>query len=88
MIVCLCKSVSDRQIKACVDAGANSLEELQMDLGVALCCGKCEGYVREMLDGSTYTRTACACACANTCACVGRALAEPRETEAAFLAAA
>lgn len=76
MIVCVCKSVSDRQIKACVDAGATSLEELQVDLGVALCCGKCEDYVREMLDGAP-----CGIACAGRSAsqpCPGQS-AEPRE---------
>lgn len=49
MIVCVCKSVSDRNIRASVDAGAASFEELQFELGVALCCGKCEHSVRHVL---------------------------------------
>jgi bacterioferritin-associated ferredoxin len=49
MIVCVCKSVSDRSIRASVDAGATSFEELQFELGVALCCGKCEHSVRHVL---------------------------------------
>ncbi|VVE47055.1 (2Fe-2S)-binding protein [Pandoraea terrigena] len=53
MIVCVCKSVSDRQIKACIDAGATSMEDLQIDLGVALCCGKCGPYVQEMVSGAS-----------------------------------
>ncbi|BDD91067.1 (2Fe-2S)-binding protein [Pandoraea sp. XJJ-1] len=53
MIVCVCKSVSERQIKACIDAGATSMEDLQIDLGVALCCGKCGPYVQEMVSGAS-----------------------------------
>jgi bacterioferritin-associated ferredoxin len=50
MIVCVCKSVSDRHIHAAIRDGAQSLEELQFELGVALGCGKCENHVRGMLD--------------------------------------
>jgi bacterioferritin-associated ferredoxin len=49
MIVCVCKAVSDRTIKQCIDAGADSVEELQIELGVATCCGCCEDTVRDML---------------------------------------
>jgi bacterioferritin-associated ferredoxin len=49
MIVCVCKSVSDRSIRASIDAGVASFEELQFELGVALCCGKCEHSVRHVL---------------------------------------
>jgi bacterioferritin-associated ferredoxin len=41
MIVCVCKAVSDRHIKAAVEGGANSLRHLTRDLGVGTCCGKC-----------------------------------------------
>ncbi len=41
MIVCVCKAVSDRQIRAAVKDGANSLRDLTRDLGVGTCCGKC-----------------------------------------------
>jgi len=49
MIVCVCKAVSDRRIQQCIDAGASSVEELQIELGVATCCGCCEATVRDML---------------------------------------
>jgi len=50
MIVCVCQSVSDRQIRGAIqDGAASSFEELQVELGVALRCGKCEGHVRAML---------------------------------------
>ena len=64
MIVCVCKSVSERQIKACIDAGATSMEDLQIDLGVALCCGKCGPYVQEMVSGAS---PCCGRACGGCC---------------------
>jgi bacterioferritin-associated ferredoxin len=41
MIICVCKAVSDRHIKAAVAEGATSLRELTRELGVGTCCGKC-----------------------------------------------
>jgi bacterioferritin-associated ferredoxin len=41
MIVCVCKAVSDRHIKAAVKEGASSLRHLTRELGVGTCCGKC-----------------------------------------------
>jgi bacterioferritin-associated ferredoxin len=41
VIVCVCRRVSDRQIREAAAAGADSLEHLQIDLGVAMQCGRC-----------------------------------------------
>ena len=41
MIVCVCKAVSDRQIRNAVKGGASSLRDLTRELGVGTCCGKC-----------------------------------------------
>ena len=41
MIVCVCRRVSDQQIRQAVADGAHSLECLQFDLGVATQCGRC-----------------------------------------------
>jgi bacterioferritin-associated ferredoxin len=41
MIICVCKAVSERQIRAAVKGGANSLGHLTRQLGVGTCCGKC-----------------------------------------------
>ncbi|MEX3629104.1 MAG: (2Fe-2S)-binding protein [Burkholderia sp.] len=49
MIVCVCKSVSDRKIRASLAEGVVSFDELQFELGVANCCGKCEESVRELM---------------------------------------
>jgi bacterioferritin-associated ferredoxin len=49
MIVCVCQSVSDREIRAAIRNGAMSLEQLQLELGVAACCGKCADTVYDVL---------------------------------------
>jgi bacterioferritin-associated ferredoxin len=49
MFVCVCRSVSERSIAAAVRGGSDSFEALQLDLGVSLQCGQCEGCVRGLL---------------------------------------
>ncbi len=41
MIVCVCRKVSDQQIRDAAAEGADSLECLQFELGVATQCGRC-----------------------------------------------
>jgi bacterioferritin-associated ferredoxin len=41
MIVCVCRRVSDRDIRRAASEGAVSLECLKVDLGVATQCGRC-----------------------------------------------
>ncbi len=41
MIVCICRGVSDHQIRRAAAEGATSLECLQFELGVATQCGRC-----------------------------------------------
>lgn len=50
MYVCVCKAITDRQIKAAIDNGANSLGKLRKALGVASQCGKCSVMASELLD--------------------------------------
>jgi bacterioferritin-associated ferredoxin len=50
MYVCLCHSISDRQIREVVDRGAASLDEVQAHLPVASCCGCCEDTAREVIE--------------------------------------
>ena len=49
MIVCVCKSVSDRKIRASIAKGVDTFNDLQFELGVAICCGKCEESVRDVM---------------------------------------
>jgi bacterioferritin-associated ferredoxin len=41
MYICVCAAVSDKAILAAVAEGANSLDDLRVDLGVAMNCGCC-----------------------------------------------
>ncbi len=41
MIVCVCRRISDHQIRQAAAEGAYSLECLQFELGVATQCGRC-----------------------------------------------
>jgi bacterioferritin-associated ferredoxin len=50
MYVCLCKSITDRQIRSAADQGACSLAELSRHLGLATECGSCAATAREVLD--------------------------------------
>ena len=59
MIVCVCKSVSDRKIRAAIADGADSFDELQFELGVATCCGKCEASVRDVMAQCGVCETQC-----------------------------
>ena len=50
MYVCLCNGISDRQIREVVDRGAASLNEVQVHLPVANCCGHCEETARDYME--------------------------------------
>ncbi|HDY96865.1 MAG TPA: (2Fe-2S)-binding protein [Pseudomonas sabulinigri] len=41
MYVCLCKGITDNQIKDAINHGACSMRDLRSDLDVATQCGKC-----------------------------------------------
>ncbi|PNK61045.1 bacterioferritin-associated ferredoxin [Psychrobacter sp. FDAARGOS_221] len=50
MIVCICNNVKDRQIKAAIASGVDSMGALQQTLDVATCCGCCEPMVNDYLE--------------------------------------
>ncbi len=50
MYVCLCKGITDSQIRAAVEDGASSLREVRSMLGVASQCGKCGLLARQIVD--------------------------------------
>ena len=51
MYVCVCNAITERQVRAAVDAGAATLDDLQFELGVATCCGSCAATAVEYLPG-------------------------------------
>jgi bacterioferritin-associated ferredoxin len=49
MIVCVCRRVSDRDIRQAVLDGVRDFDTLQMETGVSTCCGRCEATARAVL---------------------------------------
>ena len=49
MYVCVCKGITDTQIRSAVEDGASSLREVRNTLGVASQCGKCGILTREIV---------------------------------------
>lgn len=63
MYVCICNGITDKQIRAAVSRGVNSLQELRDELGVASQCGGCsefavslieDGQARQIMDESMF----------------------------------
>lgn len=50
MYLCICKSVSDQQIREAVELGARTIGDLNIRFGIGVECGKCTGSVREFLE--------------------------------------
>lgn len=50
MYVCICKSITDKQIRRAAAGGVDNLLELREALGVASGCGSCAGTAQEILD--------------------------------------
>ncbi len=48
MIVCVCHRISDREIARYARAGMG-FDEIQLELGVATQCGRCEGCSRDLV---------------------------------------
>lgn len=57
MYVCLCRGVTDSQIREAVDAGATSMRQVRQQLGVASQCGKCSCLAREIFKNAVQERT-------------------------------
>lgn len=50
MYICVCKGITDHQIKDAVYAGAQSVGQLRKQLGVASQCGKCLCAARDVIE--------------------------------------
>lgn len=49
MYVCLCKGITDTQIRRELDNGARSLKDIRKSLGAMTQCGKCACLTRELV---------------------------------------
>jgi len=66
MIVCLCRGVSDREIRNAIDNGATCLGQLEQ-CGIGGDCGGCEGVLEELIDEAVDAGrvSACRACCGN-----------------------
>ncbi|MDP2306995.1 MAG: (2Fe-2S)-binding protein [Pseudomonadota bacterium] len=58
MYVCLCKGVSNRTIRRCVDEGARSVEDVGRSCGAGTACGSCRLDIDGMLRDARSTSSA------------------------------
>jgi bacterioferritin-associated ferredoxin len=49
MIICVCKAVSERHIRSAVNDGASCMRDLNRELGLGACCGKCLPEAKKVL---------------------------------------
>lgn len=49
MYVCICKGITDHQIRKAVREGASSMRDLRMQLGTCSECGKCGQCTKEIM---------------------------------------
>lgn len=49
MYVCLCRAITDHDIRRAVAGGARTMRELRQELGVCGSCGRCGPEAREIL---------------------------------------
>jgi len=61
MYVCLCKGITDTQIRDAVCAGASSLRQVRRQLGVMSQCGKCGIQTKEIMEETMEQRNFDAC---------------------------
>lgn len=49
MYLCNCNGITKREIAGAAELGCTTLADLQRDLGVGTCCGKCVAEAQEVL---------------------------------------
>ena len=52
MYICICKAVTDGQIRSAVEDGVTSLSGLRESLGCTGQCGKCGKHVKQIRDAA------------------------------------
>ncbi|MFT6409163.1 MAG: bacterioferritin-associated ferredoxin [Arenicella sp.] len=59
MFVCLCKAVTDHQIKDAVETGVSSFEDMQSHLAVSTVCGGCACEVKRVIEQKLKSELNC-----------------------------
>ena len=49
MYICICNQITDRQIRRALEQGASTLGEVQLQLPVGGCCGRCVDSARTLI---------------------------------------
>ncbi len=49
MYICVCKAVTDNQIRKAINEGACTMRDLSQDLGIVKQCGKCGKCTHKLL---------------------------------------
>ena len=57
MYVCLCKGITDSQIRTVVENGAQTMRQVREALGVMSQCGKCACLTKDIVDGCLEATT-------------------------------
>ena len=47
--ICICNSVTDSDIRDAAEAGVRTMQQLRLQTGCGINCGKCESMAREVL---------------------------------------
>ena len=50
MYICICNSVTDSDIRDAAEAGVRTMQQLRLQTGCGINCGKCESMAREVLN--------------------------------------
>lgn len=58
MIVCICRNVSDREIREWSDLGGEGFDQMQADTGVGTCYGRCRDCAQAVLESHELIRRA------------------------------
>ena len=64
MYVCICHGITDRQIRDTVDRGAASLSDVQMQVPVGGCCGRCLPAAAEVVEQHLQSQSSLKSRCA------------------------
>jgi len=52
MIICVCKNINSATVKASIEDGASSVEEVRAATGASSSCGKCQFKVNGLINES------------------------------------
>jgi len=63
MYVCICHGITDGQIRDTLNRGATSLGEVQQQVPVGGCCGRCLPMAQELVDEHVSERQSTRIAC-------------------------